>query len=243
MNTWLWIGTIGMALGALAIVGIGNGLPHDRRHHVIASAFVCIIAACAYFAMASKQGIHTFVDNGGVERTVYYARYLDWLFTTPLLLIGLVTVALPRIASTLEGRDRNALVGGVVGADVLMIVTGLIAALSKDTHTRWIWYIISCVAFLVVLYMIAGPIRAAAAGRSAEHAALYTKLLGILTVLWFIYPIIWAIGTEGAGIVGLSTEVAIFAVVDLLAKVGFGILLVSGSAKLASTVIEHRSAA
>lgn len=229
-----------MALGALAIVGIGNKVPKDHRHHVVASAFVCIIAACAYFAMARGQGVHSFIDDGGVERTVYYARYLDWVLTTPLLLIGLVTVALPRISSTLQGRERNALVGGVIGADVLMIITGLIAALSKDTTTRWIWYVISCVAFLVVLYMIAGPIKAAAADLGPDASALYTKLLGILTVLWFIYPIVWAIGTEGAGAVGLSAEVAIFAVVDLLAKVGFGILLVSGSAKLGAM---ERSAA
>jgi bacteriorhodopsin len=230
MNTWLWIGTIGMALGAVAIIGIGG--KNESRHHVTASAFVCIIAACAYFAMASKQGIHTFTDNGGVERTVYYARYLDWLFTTPLLLIGLITVALPRLTSALHGRDRNALVAGVVGADVGMILTGLFAALSRDTHTRWVWYIISCAFFVVVLYFIAGPIRAAAAERSADHAALYTKLLGILAVLWFIYPILWAVGTEGVGALSLSGEIAVFAVIDLLAKVGFGILLVSGAAKL-----------
>ncbi len=236
-STWLWIGTIGMALGFLAIVAIGNN--SERRHHVTASAFVCLIAACAYFAMASKQGVHTFVDNGGTERTVYYARYLDWLFTTPLLLLGLMTVALPRLATSLGGRDRNALIAGVIGADVIMIVTGLFASLSKDTGTRWVWYIISCVAFLVVLYYIAGPIRAAAAERSAEDAALYNKLLGILVVLWFIYPIIWALGTEGIGSVGLGAEIAIFAVVDLLAKVGFGILLVSGSSKLRATEVER----
>jgi bacteriorhodopsin len=226
-----------MALGAVAIIGLGN--KSESRHHVTASAFVCIIAACAYFAMASKQGIHTFTDNGGVERTVYYARYLDWLLTTPLLLIGLVTVALPRLTSTLDGRDRNALVAGVIGADVMMIITGLAGSLSREHHTRWVWYVISCAFFLVVLYMIAGPIRAAAAERSAEHAALYTKLLGILTVLWFVYPIIWAVGTEGADKVGLSTEVAIFAIVDLAAKVGFGILLVSGTNRLRPTVVER----
>ena len=234
-STWLWIGTIGMALGAVAIIGLGG--KSDGRHHVTASAFVCIIAACAYFAMASKQGIHTFVDNGGTERTVYYARYLDWVLTTPLLLIGLMTVALPRLTSTTEGRDRNALVAGVVGADVGMILTGLFGALSKDEHTRWVWYVISCAFFLVVLYMIAGPIRAAAAQRGAGHAALYSRLLGILSVLWFIYPILWALGTEGVGKLGLSSEIATFAVIDLLAKVGFGILLVSGAKNLRGAAV------
>lgn len=239
MHTWLWIGTIGMALGLVAIMAVGKKYGEDGHHHAVASGFVCAIAACAYFAMARDQGIHSFVDNAGVERTVYYARYLDWVLTTPLLLLGLVTVALPRLTSTLGSRDRTGLIGAVVGADVLMIVTGLIAALSKDTTTRWVWYVISCVAFLIVLYLVAVPIRAAAAARSAEHAALYTKLLGLLTVLWFIYPIVWAVGTEGAGAVGLSTEIAIFAVIDLAAKVGFGLMLVTGASRLHSPATER----
>lgn len=231
-----------MALGLVAIIALGAKHGEDGHHHAVASGFVCAIAACAYFAMARDQGIHSFVDNAGVERTVYYARYLDWVLTTPLLLVGLVTVALPRLTSTLGSRDRAGLIGAVVGADVLMIVTGLIAALSKDTTTRWIWYVISCVAFLIVLYLVAGPIRAAAAQRSAGHAALYTRLLGLLTVLWFIYPIVWAIGTEGAGIVGLNSEIAIFAVIDLLAKVGFGIMLVTGAKQLHYTTVERAAA-
>jgi bacteriorhodopsin len=239
MNTWLWIGTIGMTLGLLAIIALGGKLGEEGHHHAVVSGFVCAIAACAYFAMASGQGIHSFVDNDGVERTVYYARYIDWVLTTPLLLLGLVTVALPRLTSTLAARDRNGLVGGVIGADILMIVTGLVAALSKDTHTRWVWYTISCVAFLIVLYLVAGPIRAIAAARGAGHAELYTRLLGLLTALWFIYPIIWAIGTEGAGVIGLNTEIAIFAVIDLLAKVGFGILLVTGAKQLHSSTTER----
>jgi bacteriorhodopsin len=44
--------------------------------------------------------------------------------------------------------------------------------------------------------------------------------------------VVWVLGTEGSGVVGLSTEVAIFAVVDLLAKVGFGLLLVTGLTRL-----------
>jgi bacteriorhodopsin len=46
-------------------------------------------------------------------------------------------------------------------------------------------------------------------------------------ILWSLYPVVWVIGTEGVGAVGVSTEVFLFLVLDLLAKVGFGFLLLT----------------
>ena len=37
----LWLGTAGMALGAVIIAAIGFSLPNRERHHVTASFFVC----------------------------------------------------------------------------------------------------------------------------------------------------------------------------------------------------------
>ena len=229
-DTWLWIGTGGMTAGLLLVLALGRSAPRERRHHVVVSAFILAIAACAYFAMANGEGI-TMV--GG--RSVYYARYIDWVFTTPLLLLGLLTVALPRLQSPDEARDRNALIGTVIGADVLMIVTGAIAALTVDTNVRYAWYAFGCVAFLVVLYAIFVPLRAAARERGAAQAALYSRLLWVLTILWFTYPIVWLIGTEGTKTVSLTTEIAIYAIIDIAAKVGFGLLLVTGVVGLPKT--------
>jgi len=44
--------------------------------------------------------------------------------------------------------------------------------------------------------------------------------------LWTAYPIVWIVGTEGLGLVPLGPETALYAVLDLSAKVGFGLLLV-----------------
>ena len=228
VSAWLWIGTIGMAAGLVLILVLGRSVAPERKHHVVVSSFVLAIAALAYFAMANGQG--TFIVD---ERVVYYARYIDWVFTTPLLLIGLMTVALPRLQSPGQARDRNALLGTVIGADVLMIVTGAIGALTVDATVKYLWFAFGCIAFLVVLYEILIPIRAAARDRSPEHARLYDRLLWTLMVLWFVYPIVWVLGTEGSLIIGLSGEVGIFAIVDILAKVGFGLLLVGGVARLA----------
>jgi bacteriorhodopsin len=38
---------------------------------------------------------------------------------------------------------------------------------------------------------------------------------------------VWLIGTEGFGAVGSTTEVLLFLILDILAKIGFGILLLT----------------
>ncbi len=222
-ETWLWIGFAGMTLGAVAIASVGRGLRTEDRHHPVASLFVCLIAAASYFAMANGQGL---VETGG--RTVFYARYVDWAFTTPLLLLGLLMVALPPLVRNEDSRDRTALIGGVLGADVLMIVTGVIAALTADDTVKYVWFTISCGFFLAVLALVLGPVKAQAQAQGAAISKLFGTLVTTLSVLWFIYPILWLLGTEGSGALGQTTEVAVFAIIDLTAKVGFGLLLVSG---------------
>ncbi len=73
-ETWLWVGFGGMALGAIAIFLTGGRLRQEDRHHAVASFFVCLIAAMAYFAMANAQGLKVVV--GG---SVLYARYVVWV--------------------------------------------------------------------------------------------------------------------------------------------------------------------
>ena len=55
-ETILYLGTAGMAIGAVIIAVIGFSLPNVERHHVTASFFVCAIAACLYLLMALGQG-------------------------------------------------------------------------------------------------------------------------------------------------------------------------------------------
>lgn len=213
----LWLGAAGMTIGAIIIAVIGFGLPAAERHHVTASFFVCAIAATAYTAMAT--GIGNVMVN---DQPVFYARYADWVATTPLLLLGLLIIGLWK--GSADSGIRNGLIGFVIGADIMMIVTGLVASLRIGEADRWLWYAISCFFFLLVLWAVWGPVRQ----YIGPHKALYARLLGILTVLWLIYPVLWVLGTEGLDVIGLTGEIAVFAVIDVLAKAGFGIVLVLG---------------
>ncbi|MCY7417254.1 MAG: bacteriorhodopsin [Chloroflexi bacterium] len=221
--TPLWLGTVGMTIGTIVILLLASRMPKGELHHVVPSAGVTAIAAVAYYAMTQEMFM---VEVAGRE-DVFAARYMDWLFTTPLLLLGLLLVAMP---NTESARDRGGIIGGVLGVDVFMIATGYLAAIAPNDTARYVFYTVSSVAFLAIVVTLWGVVRRAAV--TSRTDAVYNKLLPLLTVLWFIYPILWLLGTEGFEVLSLTGEVWVFAIIDVSAKVLFGILLVTGVAKV-----------
>jgi len=54
------------------------------------------------------------------------------------------------------------------------------------------------------------------------------KTLTWLTIIsWLVYPIIWILGSEGTAALGLSQQVRLITITDLVAKVGFCFYLLS----------------
>jgi bacteriorhodopsin len=78
-----------------------------------------------------------------------------------------------------------------------------------------------------MLWILLSEVLKAAKQRPPEVRAKFNQLAVILAVLWTIYPILWLLGTEGFNVIGITGEVATFAIIDLIAKVGFGFLLLS----------------
>jgi bacteriorhodopsin len=222
-SLWLWLGAAGMFLGMLAFIGMGWGERDPRRQeHYIITIFIPAIAFTMYLAMALGFGL-TSVSIAGETLPIYWARYADWLFTTPLLLIDL---------ALLIGANRNE-IATLVGLDVAMIGTGLLATLTGGEGgvlsagaQRLVWWGVSTAFLLVLLYFLFGELARKADRSSA--GSLFSRLRGIIVVLWIAYPVLWLLGTEGLGIVSLYVETALFMVLDLSAKVGFGFILLQG---------------
>ena len=89
-TSWLWVGVGGMALGAVGLAVAGGRRTQDEEGHTQVHVVVLVLAALAYFAMATGQGVVTLPSG----REFAFARYLDWSVTTPLLLLGLAMTAL-----------------------------------------------------------------------------------------------------------------------------------------------------
>lgn len=109
----------------------------NRLFHYITSAVV-FVAAIAYFTMGSNLGFTPIEVEfkrsdavvRGTYRAIYYARYIDWFITTPLLLMDLLLTA---------GMPWPTILWVVV-VDEIMIVTGLIGALIRSIY-KWPYFV------------------------------------------------------------------------------------------------------
>lgn len=225
-----WIYVAGMAIGALHFWALSRNPKGVPRYEYLVSIFIPIWSGLAYLAMALDQGK---VEVAG--QVAHYARYVDWIVTTPLLLLALSWTAMQFI------RKDWTLIGFLISTQVVVITTGLIADLSERGWVRSLWYICGVVAFLVVLWGIWGPLRAKTREQSAELSDLYSKLVAYFTVLWIGYPVVWITGPSGLGWYGQTADTFLFCLLPFFSKVGFSFLDLHGLRSLQSKRIETTS--
>jgi bacteriorhodopsin len=230
----LAIGTILMLLGTFYFIAKGWGVedPKQQEFYII-TILVPGIAAASYLSMFLGFGL-TQVEVGGIGTLdIYWARYADWLFTTPLLLLDL---------GLLAGADRNT-IAGLVGLDVFMIVTGLVGALTQVYTFRFVWWLVSTIAFLFIIYYLYSTLTAKVADLDEDTQSTFKVLRNLVLVLWSVYPVLWIVGTEGLGLVPLYGETLGFMILDVLAKVGFGFILLRSRAIVGDVEAPEPSAA
>ena len=164
-------------------------LQQKRLFHIL-TAFITTFATISYYGMAVKAGVseniitvkHSqkhFPDTFSyIHREVYWARYVDWSLTTPLLLLDLAFLA------GLSGA--NILVAVV--ADIIMVLTGLFAAITVDESPKWGWYAMGCIAYLVVVYQLAINGRGVVQNKDKKTATFFISIASFTLILWTVYP-------------------------------------------------------
>jgi bacteriorhodopsin len=228
VENWLWVGTFGMVLGVIILMIVGKQRTASEQTQSVLHWSVPAIAACSYFAMVVGQGAGVLRDStaDGGSRVFYFARYIDWAFTTPILLIGLALLAFHGI------EKKWGIISGLVIADVIMIVTALFFGASIEPGIKWIWFTISCLAFIYVYYALWVQLKKENLKARPSVQKAYKSLAGSLSVIWFIYPVVIGLGTDGLGTLSPMVTTASFVILDLVAKVVFGLTATRTDAKL-----------
>ena len=191
---------------------------------VTISGLVTFIAAYHYLQIFMSWESAFSVVNGevsltGKEYNQAY-RYVDWLLTVPLLLVELILVMKLSNSETV----KKAWTLGIAAA--VMIVLGYPGEISNDDGTRWLWWALSMIPFVYIVYSLFVGLKESIDRQPEEVKGLVSMARYLVILAWSFYPIVFIfpmIGLEGSDAVTF-VEVG-YTIADITAKAVFGVLI------------------
>lgn len=217
VSVWAWIGLLAMGVGTLPPLwawysrSSATGESHATYYATLAG--VTGVAALAYLAMALNVG--TLSTTGG---DLPVARYVDWLLTTPLLLLYLGLLA----------RPPRRVLAGLIAVDVVIIAGGTAAVVTTGTLS-WALFGAAAAAYVALVYGLLVSLPRSASAEADRVRAVFGTLRNITVVLWTLYPVVWVLAPTGFGLLTTSTEMLLFVYLDVVSKVGFVVVAVAGA--------------
>jgi len=216
-----WVGFVGMAAGTLYFLVERNSLAPEYRSTATVAALVTFVAAIHYYFMkqaVGESGLLSEIDGFPTE-----IRYIDWLVTTPLLLIKF-----PLLLGLKGGKGRSLLTKLVI-ADIIMIIGGYIGESSINLAGGFtqlgLWaYVVGCIAWFYIIYLLFTNVTKAAEDKPAPIRKALLQMRLFILIGWAIYPVGYAVTLFAPGIEVQLIRELIYNFADLINKVGFGLI-------------------
>lgn len=194
------------------------------RTAITVTGVVTLIALYHYVRIfASWEGAYTLVDGtmkqtGAKFNDAY--RYVDWLLTVPLLLVELILVM--RLSGA-ETRHKATKLGLLAA---LMVVLGYPGEISSDPGTRWLWWSLAMVPFVIIVYDLFVGLKASIASQPVQARGLVSAARWLVVLSWLFYPVVFVFPMIGFTGGAATTAVQVgYTVADIVAKAVFGILI------------------
>jgi bacteriorhodopsin len=147
-------------------------------------------------------------------------RYVDWLLTVPLLLIELILVMRLSAAETISKSVR---LGGLAA---LMVVLGYPGEISSIGGTRWFWWALAMIPFIIIVYDLFVGLRKSIEQQPESARGLVSMARWLTVVSWCFYPIVFIFPMIGFTGSDAATAVQVgYTVADIVAKAVFGVLI------------------
>ena len=194
------------------------------RTALTVTGLVTLIALYHYVRIfASWDGAYTLVDGvmkqTGTKFNDAY-RYVDWLLTVPLLLIELILVM------RLSGAQTRAKATKLGLLAALMVVLGYPGEVSSDPGTRWLWWSLAMVPFVLIVYDLFIGLKASIAAQPESARGLISAARWVTVLSWLFYPLVFVFPMIGFTGGAATTAVQVgYTVADVVAKAVFGVLI------------------
>jgi len=178
--------------------------------------FVCFMEMMCHLVniIVGEDQLITMHDG----KTVNWLRYSSWLITTPVMLIHL---------SNLESKsayDKDASFKFLT-INQCMIVSGMAGSFATNDAFSYTMFTLGCLFFGWLCYLMY-PVFCNAYKHFPEKCQPTIEILAVVFYgSWSSFPILWLLGSEGAGIIGFRASAIGHALADLVSKNLFGYLI------------------
>lgn len=147
-------------------------------------------------------------------------RYVDWLLTVPLLLIELILVMRLPADETM----RKSVKLGFLAA--LMVILGYPGEISGDSSSRWMWWALAMIPFLIIVYDLFIGLRNSIASQPPSARGLVSTARWVVVISWCFYPLVYVFPMIGFSGGSAATAVQVgYTIADIVAKAMFGVLI------------------
>ncbi len=204
-----------------------DSLPVEYRATASIAACYLGIAALNYFMMLG------YVPRDGTFETLVKfpteLRYVDWLLTTPLMLI--------KFPSLLGAASNRMLLILLIVGDVIMIVTGYAAEVifrrGGSANEAWAFFLVGCIAFLFILYLLYSVVSAAQEDALGPISEGLDAMKKFILIGWSIYPVCFILIMISNTPEMKVTRELLFNLADAVNKIGLAVIAVSAARAVA----------
>jgi bacteriorhodopsin len=188
------------------------------------SGLVTLIAFYHYWRIFESWQEAYVVTEAGLQATgkafndAY--RYVDWLLTVPLLLVELILVM------KLSREETYKQATTLASLAALMVVLGYPGEISSDAGTRWQWWVLSMIPFLIIVYKLVLGLGKSISSQPESVRGLVSSARTLTLLSWSFYPIVFIFPMIGISGGAATTAVQVgYTIADIVAKAAFGVLI------------------
>jgi sensory rhodopsin len=213
------ITALGMAAASVYFWLERDTISVEFRSSATIAGIYTAIAAFMYWRMSAMAG--TDGNPEGILSMPTHFRYVDWVITTPLMLLNLMVL--------LQVTDEKRGVAFVmIAADIAMIVFGFFgerySKIPGMEFQAWTLFGMGCLAFIILAYMMYSVLSDAAKDKVAPVQRAFVNMRLFIMMGWLIYPICFIIGMLSPGdSFKIGRELA-YNIADLINKPGLGLV-------------------
>ncbi|KAI5927981.1 heat shock protein 30 [Camillea tinctor] len=206
-SNWLWAVTAIYIVSFIAFFATSFVARSGEKIFHYLFTIALLVGSIAYYAQASDLGyLLIYQVNSspafGLTRQIFYAKYINWVVSFPVLSIAL---------GLLSGVSWATIFYNVT-LSWTWVISYLISAFTTSNY-KWGFYAFGTIAWVLLAFntLFTGSTAAKRVGVASDH----TLLAGWLNLLWLLYPIAFGL-TDGGNRIGVTPGYIFFGILDVL---------------------------